>query len=117
MALRPSERHASLLVETIGGSPDAGEEGGHESQLLQLFVGRGGPELRKMCFPVHSPCCEESGMVGKSHGDGKGNVGHVGQIEEVQGSLPFCLPIFFIRGGTFVSLFAHVLGLRIAAPA
>ena len=117
VVLRPSVRHASLLVETIGGAPDAAEEGGHESQLLQLFVGRGDPELRRTSFPVHTPRCEESGTVGKSHGDGEGNVGQVGQGEGVRGSLPFCVPNFIVRGGTFVSLFAHTLGLRITAPA
>ena len=117
MALRPSVRHASLLVETIGGAPDAAEESGHACQLLQLFVVRGDAELRKTSFPVHSPRFEESGTVGKSHSDGEGNVGQVCQGEGVRGSLPFCVPLFFVRVGTFVSLFAHALGLRIAAPA
>ena len=60
-----------------------------------------------MSFPVHAPPREESGTVGKSHIDGEGNVGQVGQGAAVRGSLPFCVPNFLVRGRTFVSLFAH----------
>ena len=98
MALRPTIRHASLLVETIGGTPDPAEEGGCESQLLQLFVRQWDPELRKTTFPVHTPRCKESGTVGKSHGDDEGNVGQVGQGKGVRGSLPFSVRNVFVRG-------------------
>ena len=107
MALRPRVRHPSLLLETIAGPRDPAEEGGHESQVLQLFVARGDPELRKTSFPVDAPRCEESRTVSKSHGDGQGNVGQVGQREGVRGSLPFCVPNFLVRGGSCVSLFTH----------
>ena len=96
VAQRPSVRHTSLLVEAIGGAPDAVEEGGHESQLLQLFVGWGDPVLRKKTLPVHTPLCEESGTVGKRHGDGEGNIGQVSQGKGVRGTLRFSVPNFLL---------------------
>ena len=101
VALRPSVRHASLLIDRIRGPPDAAQEGGHKSQLWQLFVVQVDPEPRKTSFPVHATRSEESGTVGKIHGDSEGNVGQVGQGEGVRGSLPLCVPIVMCSRGYF----------------